>query len=81
MRRSAISIPSNIAEGRRRTSKKDFRQFVNIAFGSASELETQLEISAMLKFGDPAMRQQADALLAEILRMLNVLSTKLQTTT
>jgi len=42
MQRCAISIPSNIAEGSKRGTKKDFRQFVLIAKGSAAELETQL---------------------------------------
>ncbi|MFA6183761.1 MAG: four helix bundle protein [Parcubacteria group bacterium] len=44
MRRCAISIPSNIAEGRRRDGKKDFRRFLIIAYGSGAELETQIEI-------------------------------------
>ena len=51
MRRCAISIPSNIAEGRRRGTKKDFRQFLIISFGSGSELETQIEIVKRLSFG------------------------------
>jgi len=42
IRRSAISIPSNIAEGAARNSKKEFIQFLYIALGSAAELETQL---------------------------------------
>jgi len=41
MRRCAVSIPSNIAEGARRGSKKEFKQFLRIAAGSAAELETQ----------------------------------------
>ncbi|MDX2361537.1 MAG: four helix bundle protein [Crocinitomicaceae bacterium] len=45
IRRSAVSIPSNIAEGASRTSKKDFSRFLEIAIGSAHELETQLEIA------------------------------------
>ena len=40
MRRAAVSIPSNIAEDRNRGSRKDFRQFLLIAFASANELET-----------------------------------------
>jgi four helix bundle protein len=45
MRKSSLSIPSNIAEGCRRQSKAEFHHFCHIAFGSAAELETQLEIA------------------------------------
>ncbi|GAB5558166.1 MAG: four helix bundle protein [Schleiferiaceae bacterium] len=44
LRRSSVSIPSNIAEGAARGSKKEFKRFLNIALSSASELETQLII-------------------------------------
>lgn len=44
MRRAAISIPSNIAEGAARSTDKDFCHFLHMAAGSASELDTQLEI-------------------------------------
>lgn len=50
MRRSAVSIPSNIAEGRYRSTKKDYCQFLTIAFGSGAELETQLELANVLNF-------------------------------
>ena len=50
IRRCAISIPSNIAEGAGRKSKKDFSRFLDIAKGSTFELETQLMISKELKF-------------------------------
>ncbi len=50
IRRSAVSIPSNIAEGAARQSKKDFSRFLYISLGSLAELETQLEISARLEF-------------------------------
>jgi len=50
MRRSTISIPSNIAEGHARKSRIEFRQFIFIALGSLAELETQLLLSNKLDF-------------------------------
>jgi four helix bundle protein len=52
IRRAAVSIPSNIAEGRSRRTRKDFGQFLAIAYGSAAELETQLLIAKSLNYGD-----------------------------
>lgn len=52
MRRSAVSVSSNIAEGAGRNTLKDFSHFLNISQGSAFELETQLEISKRLSFID-----------------------------
>jgi len=74
MRRSAVSIPSNIAEGSRRRGK-DTAHFLKISFGSASELETQLEISKRLDFGKLRERERCESLLSEILRMLNKMTT------
>ena len=51
MRRAAVSIPSNIAEGATRYSDKDSSRFIDIAIGSIAELETQLIISKELGFG------------------------------
>ena len=48
LRRAAVSIPSNIAEGSKRNTQKDSNQFYAIAYGSGAELETQLEISKEL---------------------------------
>ncbi len=45
IRRSAVSIPSNIAEGSGRQSEKEFKYFLNVSYGSACELETQLIIA------------------------------------
>ncbi|MBN1688108.1 MAG: four helix bundle protein [Candidatus Omnitrophica bacterium] len=50
MRRSAISIPSNIAEGFKRYHDKEYKQFLHIALGSAAELETQLVIAQELSY-------------------------------
>lgn len=57
MRRAAVSISSNIAEGSRRRGK-DLRNFLTIAFGSASELETQLELTKRLEYGDIVKREE-----------------------
>ncbi len=53
MRRAAVSIPSNLAEGAARVGQKEFAQFVNVAIGSLSELETQLLLSVDLGYLDP----------------------------
>ncbi len=50
IRRAAISIPSNIAEGAARQTKKEFIQFLHVAQGSLSELDTQINISLELKY-------------------------------
>ncbi len=50
MKRAAISIPSNIAEGFRRKHNKEYNRFINIALGSSSELETQLILAKDLNF-------------------------------
>jgi len=78
MRRAAVSIPSNIAEGRRRSSKKDFCHFLIISFGSGSELETQIEIVKRLPFGKKCSFKTVDALLDEVMRMLNKMTATLQ---
>lgn len=71
MRRCAISIASNIAEGQSRNSPAQFLQFLNISKGSVSELETQLIISLRLKYLSEIDYKQIVALLSEIGKMLN----------
>jgi four helix bundle protein len=71
MKRCSVSIPSNIAEGRRRGSKKDYRQFLIIAYSSGAELETQIEIAKKLPFGLNLDFIHADRLLDETMKMLN----------
>lgn len=73
MKRSAVSIPSNIAEGSRRKTSKDFCQFLSIALGSASELETQLLLSIELDMVKSSRVQGTLDLLEEIMKMLNKL--------
>ena len=81
MRRAAISISSNIAEGRRRGTRKDFTQFLRIAYGSGAELETQLLISQRVMKGNSAKYEKVDLLLNEVMRMLNVMIKKINPTT
>lgn len=80
MRRCTVSIPSNIAEGRRRGSRKDYRRFLIIAFGSGAELETQIEIVKRLPFGENLDYAKVDSLLNEVMKMLNKMISSLQAT-
>jgi len=73
MRRCAVSIPSNIAEGRGRKTKKDYCHFLRIAYGSKAELETQLVIAKKLSFGNTVQYKVVDELITEVGKMLNVL--------
>lgn len=70
IRKSAISISSNIAEGAGRFSKKEFRHFLNIAYGSAFELETQLIISKNLKYVDDDTFEPLNNKITDIQKML-----------
>lgn len=70
IRRSAVSVPANIAEGYARRNKKENAQFLNIAFASAVELETHIIISKKLSFIKTTQWSLADKLLDEVTRML-----------
>ena len=78
MRRSAVSIPSNIAEGQGRNSTRDFVRFLSIARGSQTELETQLLICERLGYISSEKLKIAIELCDEVNKMLNVLITKLK---
>ena len=73
IRRSAVSVPSNIAEGQGRLSKGEFRQILSIARGSNFELQTQLEIARSLQFGNPELINEAESLSHEVGKMIYAL--------
>lgn len=77
-RRAAVSIPSNIAEGRLRGGDVEFRRFLLIAFGSGGELETQLEISKNLTYINEPDYKIITNILLEVMKMLNSLIVRLE---
>ena len=78
IRRSAFSIPSNIAEGFCRGGRAEFRQFLQIAFASGAELETQLEIAMNISILEKENYLSLMARLSEIMRMLNKMITNIR---
>lgn len=79
IRRCAISIPSNIAEGAGRGSKKDFSHFLDIAKGSSFELETQLLIATNLHYLEKEKFDDFSSELDEIQKMTTGLQKSLRT--
>jgi four helix bundle protein len=77
MRRAAVSVPSNIAEGQARHTTGEFIQFISHAEGSVAELDTQLILSIELNFSATAAADPAFELIGELRRMLNALRRKL----
>ena len=73
MRRAAVSVPSNIAEGAARDSNNELRHFLSIARSSLSELDTQLDLSQDLGFIAETSRSEIDRLLTRIDKMLYAL--------
>jgi four helix bundle protein len=71
IRRAAVSIPSNIAEGHGRMSTGEYRQFLGIARGSNFELQSQLEIARALGFGDSKLLDEAEGLSFEVGKMIS----------
>ncbi len=70
MRRSAVSIPSNIAEGFMRRHNKEYKQFLYIALGSLAELETQVILSEELKFSKNEQHSNIQANINELSKMI-----------
>jgi four helix bundle protein len=71
MRRAAVSIPSNIAEGQGRGGDPEMVRFVRIAYGSLREVETQVLIANRLKYCDQAETKQIMEMAAEVGRLAN----------
>lgn len=71
IRRSAVSVPSNIAEGQGRLTKGEFKQFLGIARGSLYELETQIILSIEMAYVTEEKAQNALIILQNVNRMLN----------
>lgn len=78
IRRAAVSIPSNIAEGRLRGYRKEFHQFLRTAYGSGGELETQIALAKRLPVTENLDYAAVDALLLEVMKMLNAMISKLR---
>jgi len=70
IRRAAVSLPSNIAEGHGRLGTSEYRQFLGIARASNFELQTQLELARRLEFGDSKVINEAEGLSHEVGKML-----------
>ena len=81
MRRSAVSIASNIAEGAARQGNKEFIQFLYVALASASELDTQIEISRAIGLGDKQELGRVQDSLDTISKMLQGLIRSVKTPT
>jgi four helix bundle protein len=77
LRRAAVSVPSNIAEGYGRGTKGEYKQFLAMARGSNLEVQTQLFLATELSYGNPALLKETDDLSNEVSKMLNSLLTKL----
>ncbi|MGZ3925161.1 MAG: four helix bundle protein [Flavisolibacter sp.] len=75
--RSAVSIPSNIAEGSSRTSEKEYHRFLEVSLGSAFELETQLLIADAVNFGEQPLREKLINEITDEQKMLTSFMAKL----
>jgi four helix bundle protein len=78
IRRAAVSIPSNLAEGHARVGAAEFARFISISMGSVAELETQLLLARELEYGDPEALEKTLHDLNEIGKMLRGLAKAIQ---
>jgi len=78
IKRAAVSIPSNIAEGKMRGGNIEFKRYLYIALASGAELETQIIISKRLPKNFKLDYNKVDSLLEEIMKMLNKLISQLE---
>jgi four helix bundle protein len=78
MRRAAISVPSNIAEGQARQGTREFLQFLSHASGSLAELETQLLLSVEMKYCASADVESISVLVSELQKMISALRRSLE---
>jgi len=80
LRRATVSIPSNIAEGKRRKKQRVYLNHLDVALGSQGEVEVQLEIAKRVGFLSPNDHNRIQAIVEEVGRMLNGLIASVQPT-
>jgi four helix bundle protein len=78
IRRAAASVPANIAEGRGRTSSKEYAHHLSIAYGSLCEIETYLTIASRLGYIDPTTYETSNERTTEVARVLRGLMKRVQ---
>jgi four helix bundle protein len=78
LRRAAVSVPSNIAEGQGRTSSREFLNFLSMAYGSLREIETQIIIAERLGYMSEGKARSILELSGEVGRLINGLSSSLK---
>ncbi len=78
LRRAAVSIPSNIAEGNGRNTTRDYLNFLGMAYGSVKEVETQVLIAERLRYIDSDQAGQLVAITEEVARLISGLTNSLK---
>jgi four helix bundle protein len=78
IRRAAVSIPANIAEGHARSERRDFRQFLSFARGSLAELETHIEVCVAVGYVSTEAASEFRAIADRVGKMLSALQNRLR---